>query len=255
MDNTSHSRPSKVRGALLPSEYELTRFVSKIENPHISWSASTPACEWKGVTCVDSRIQIVDWGRSGLKGSLLFEWMPRASRFFYLFNNQVGDFVKLDSLPPQLTCLDLDINTFSGSIDLIHIPSTFRTLSLRNNAFAGSVDLNHLPPNLEELYLNNNNLSGRVDLDRLPLCMISLDLSHNRFTGFLSLEKLPPLLEYAFFDCNCFYGLVQFETLPVTLESLSIKSNLELVGEIKRHSLPDKLTSIDIEDTQISLIP
>ena len=44
-------RTAKVRGAKLPQEYELVGFVENIENPHLSWNTSIPACQWNGIEC------------------------------------------------------------------------------------------------------------------------------------------------------------------------------------------------------------
>ena len=53
-DSTGERRKAaRVRGVLLPQEYDLERLVSNIVNPLPSWNASVPAHKWEGITCSD----------------------------------------------------------------------------------------------------------------------------------------------------------------------------------------------------------
>ena len=97
--------PSKVRGAHLPQEYALARLIQDIEPPHASWSRSTPACEWKGVSCdKQKRITKLHWYSGATKlisrvemeqrflGSLRWVWIPESLLFCSVaYNRLSGD--------------------------------------------------------------------------------------------------------------------------------------------------------------------
>ena len=61
------SRPGKIRGALLPQEYELQRLISDVMSPDPSWKTSTAACDWAGVTCNEQgEVTEIDWSYSSV---------------------------------------------------------------------------------------------------------------------------------------------------------------------------------------------
>ena len=125
------TRTGKVRGAKLPLEYDLVRFVADIKGPHSSWKASTPACEWKSVICdEDSRVENIDLSFMYLSGSLQWSYLPRTVLSFAASDNHLTGTVPFDLLPPELTDLCLLQNAFSGELDFTHLPDTLKEINL-----------------------------------------------------------------------------------------------------------------------------
>jgi len=252
-----HSHTGRVRGANLPQEYELAKFTQDIEKPHPSWNTSTPACEWKCVTCEDAiHVTEINWSAFAferLSGTLQWDWLPRTLTACRLWDTQLTGGVKLDTLPPQLSTLILWNNDFTGNLDLEHMPHTLEELAVGSNRFEGSVELTSLPRNLVYLSLRKNKLSGTIDLTRLSEHLNHLNISENRFTGSLNLQHLPcSILELYLYD-NCFSGEVLFEGLPVRLNTLRIDDNAELHGVVDRSTLPRSLQNFEYKGTNINL--
>ena len=181
-DAAGESRKAgRVRGLLLPAEYELERLVSNIVNPLPSWNASVPAHKWEGVTCSDEgSILIFNAENKKLCGGLLWNALPRSLLDFSVFTNELMGEIDLADLPPDLSALDASYNQFTGS-----------------------VDLSHLPPSLTSLILSVNMLSGDVTFANLPSGLISLSLRHNaELTGTVHVRMLPVGLTYKAFQAT-----------------------------------------------------
>ena len=141
----SSSRIGKVRGTFLPVEYELAKLISDVENPHESWSTTTPACEWDGVDCNDKGEVIeVSWGFRGLLGTLHWEHLPRSLTSLSVYNNQLRGPVDFSSLPRGLAHLWISSNAFSGELHFEHLPPGLRILNISNCHFSGFVDFSCL---------------------------------------------------------------------------------------------------------------
>ena len=219
--------PSKVRGACLPQEYELSRFITDIRNPDISWNTLIHACKWEGVTCDEKFIVVnIKWdkqmysSRKKLEGSPRWQYLLRTVLKFTVAHGQLTGEVPLDTLPPDLTDFNAFSNEFTGEVNLCHLPYTLGQLLLFSNWFHGNVDLTCLSKNLYGLLLHENNLSGEINLTSLPASMLVINLSRNQFTGSLDLQHLP--LEVDTVDCsyNRFSGVVLFDDLPPQLTEL-----------------------------------
>ena len=190
------SRPSKVRGAVLPQEYTLSRFVSNLASLEESWTEATPACEWRYVLCnAEKQVTSLGWdnklfedetdeGGSEfpiLDGPLLWEYIPHTLILFTAYVQDLSGPVPLSVLPNCLTKFNIRTNECSGQLDLIHLPSALEILDLRNNQFEGTIDLTRLPAHLKCLYLGGNNLSGSLDLTHVSENVQNINLEHNFF--------------------------------------------------------------------------
>ena len=251
--NTQETRPGKVRGANLPQEYELTRFVQNIENPHPSWNASTPACDWEHVTC-DEELHVIwiNWNGMNMKGSLQWNYLCHTVLEFRAWLNQLRGNVLLGALPSQIVRFDLSTNGFSGELDWSHLPGEMIDLFFSDNKFKGCVDFKHLPLSLKVLQVQYNQFSGDLDLTRLPRLMTHVNLSQNCFTGPLDLQHLPSSLQILNCHRNQFSGLVMFNRLPISLSTLNLEANAELCGTAEKLTLPIALKNLGVGGTKIS---
>ena len=144
--------PSKVRGANLPQEYELARFIENITNPHATWTSSTPACEWQNVFCQDDTyVVVLEWDCLRLSGSVQWMWLPKTVLSCDFSGNNLSGTIPFEVLPQGLASLNVGSNKFFGVLDLSHIVSELDKLYLGDNKFQGCVDLTHLPETLHEL--------------------------------------------------------------------------------------------------------
>ena len=83
------TKAHRVRGANLPQEYELARFVQNISNLDPSWNTSTHACDWKGVNCdAELHVSKIMWMFMGLSGSLEWNYLCRTLREFAGWDNK-----------------------------------------------------------------------------------------------------------------------------------------------------------------------
>ena len=209
-------RAGRVSKANLPQEYELAQLVQNIENPHPSWNASTPACEWDGVDCdVASEIKSIKWNVYSGKS----------------------------------------YQELTGSLSFVYLPKTVRIFDVFLTKLSGEVPLNTLPFKLESMNLRNNDLSGPLDLTALPPIFNKLVLSGNRFTGEICLDKLPSGLKYLWLDCNQLSGKVCLCNLPSALYLLDLSSNVNLHGEVEKRLLRDMAgLNLKIRNTSITRV-
>jgi len=206
------TRPSKVRGASLPQEYELARLIQNVETQHPSWSTATPACEWCYVECnQEEKVEEVSWSHTSLSGELHLSYLPFSVKIFDVSDNQL-----------------------TGSVDLTHLPEANCRFNLSRNRFSGQADLTKLPNEMEELYLIQNQFSGNVCLTQLPIHFLILALNGNQFEGTLDLEHLPIKMEALYLEENKFRGTVILDTLPPNLHDLWLNDNTELCGTLDK---------------------
>ena len=188
------SRPSKVRNAVLPQEYNLFRLLSNASFEEESWSVKTPACEWKLVQCnPEGQVTNLNWRKDTsryakeeenvrIKGVLRWDFLPDTLLSFSASNQAfLEGHVDLSVLPAGLKNFDIGTNRFNGGLDLTHLPSTLEKLVLNFNLFEGEVDLTHLPDGLRILDLAYNTLRGEPDLTKLPEFLTWARLLHNNF--------------------------------------------------------------------------
>jgi len=188
------SRPSKVRNAVLPQEYNMFRLLSNASFAEESWTEKTPACVWKHVECNDEgEVTKIQWRkyesaygdkeeRVSLQGSLRWNFLPDTLISFDVSLQEVLEgHVDLAVLPAGLKKFDIRTNQFSGGLDLTHLPSTLEDLSLGSNRFEGEIDLTRLPDTLKRLDLGHNSLRGKPDLTKLPEALTWAMLLHNLF--------------------------------------------------------------------------
>lgn len=204
----------KLRGAVLPVEYDLLRLIENITNPHNSWMGDTPACEWMGVVC-NEKLQVtkIEWGLMKLQGTIIWSALPNSLRDLSLLNNQLTGHVDLTHLPEGLNELWIMQNYFSGSVDLTCLSCGLNKLFMSNNEFVGSVDLTQLPDSLMSLSLSRNHLTGSIDLMCLPHEMKYLYLNNNELSGIADLTLLPKNMVRLDLSKNCFVQFIS-ETIP-----------------------------------------
>ena len=216
------SRAARVGIAHLPSEFELARLISGIENPHSSWNTDTSACKWEGVVCnADGEVVEIRWQKRAyvsimpkLSGILFFEYLPHTLSVFDASNNQLTGEIPFERLRGIQT-LNLSDNCYCKRLDLTSLPESMTHLNLSNNEFTGEVSLSVLPAQLYELCLSGNLLTGLPDLTALPKSMTLLSLDRNQFSGVVDLTRLPS-----------------------TLRSLHLADNRDLCGSFKSSDLP-----------------
>ena len=192
-------RPSKVRGAILPQEYTLLRFLSKANFSDTSWSTQTPACDWTGITCnADQAVIHIDWSFDlfatdppDVHGELLWQHMPRTVMHFEARYQLLSGPVELPDLPPDLQEFDINNNKCDGSLEFTSLPRRIEILVLRNNMFFGTIDLTSLPVAIRTIDLSRNQLCGELNFIKLPASLQRLNLSDN---GYIKPDRLPAVV-------------------------------------------------------------
>ena len=254
----SHSTlraPGRIRGATLPQEYDLARFVENMEGLHPTWCTNVTACEWAGVTCNDmGEVTAINWTTTyALSGSVLWKYLPLTLMALHLRNSEVTGNVELDCLPKQLKTLALSDNRFFGQVDTQMLPRMLETAYFDHNEFTGHVNLSTLPPNLVELWLESNHFEGEVDLCHLPLTLRVLDFSLNQFSGTLDFRNLPDCLSELYANDNNFELLINVEHWPKDIYYCWLKDNTNLCGCMRLADLPKGIV-LEVENTQIDVV-
>ena len=185
-DSDPSVRLGKVRSSAFPVEYELSRFIQKVKNPHESWRSDNEVIHWAGVYCESDKrtVNKIVWRGSTSGGEL--EWKH---------------------LPPTLLLLDIRKYNFE----------TFR--------FSGSICTNDLPGNLEEFYAGCNRFEGGLDLAQLPQRLRVLSISCNNLSGGLSFVSLPESLRTLHLARNQFAGEVSFPVLSPDISVIDLFGN------------------------------
>ena len=90
--------------------------VSNVTNKDRTWSSSTPACQWLGITCdPDGSVRQIIWQNMGLGGVLDLATLPYNLQKLDVFNNQLTGNPNFAGLPKGLYDLDLLNNALFGS--------------------------------------------------------------------------------------------------------------------------------------------
>ena len=211
------ARPSKVRGAMLPQEYELVRLFADVKKPDSSWNVNTPACEWYGIKWENrysTQVYKINlkWFRAG--GELHLTYLPYTVTYFCGATNDFTGTVCLDSLPPSLEYLNLATNHFTGPVNLTSLPQSLLYLYLEENNFSGDICLSQLPRRISHICLNNNTLTGKLELQHLPPTLHYLGLSANLFRGYLNFDSLHGILSLYLDNNEALHGELRKEDLP-----------------------------------------
>ena len=155
---------AKIRGAVLPVEYDLERFISNVTNPSSTWTVANHAFKWDGVRKNRDEVvgEIVWQGRS-LSGTLCWEYMPSTLTFFDIQDNRMAGEVTFSVLPHTLKTLTLSRNCFTGHLDMASVPRTLSALFLVSNRFHGEVRTRQIYPELAYFYISDNpDLTGSI---------------------------------------------------------------------------------------------
>ena len=168
-DNIPSSRLGKIRGVHLPTEYELEKLIRGVQNPHSSWSANTPACEWHEVTCnEEGDVTRIEWSGLGLRGTLDWKHIPKTAKYVDVMNNEIEGTLELSALPRELEKFWAGENKLSGSLQFCDLPPTLEILNLSENYFTGHADLSCLPSELRGMNISGNKgLRGTVHTSNL----------------------------------------------------------------------------------------
>ena len=233
---------AKVRGTVMPQEYELEKLLERITSRYDSWNVSNHACDWSGMKCNEEReVTVIDWTCCGIRGPLNWAHLPSTLKEMYACGDEIQGDLPLEDFPNHLEVLSLFDNYLRGELDFSQLPKTMKQLFLNRNDFEGHVDLTCLPTTLLYLELQQNTLCGEVRLDKLPEGLQGLNLGENEFSGTLDLEHLPTTLEELRLDHNEFEGTVDLSELPDTLSKLDLSGNTDLTGYGYGPRLPRRL--------------
>ena len=239
----SHSTsraPGRIRGAALPQEYDLARFVENMEGLHPTWCTNVTACEWAGVKCNDKgEVTALDWTNPdhvprehGARGSVAWKYLPLTLIELNLDNGDLTGEVEFRCLPQSLKICDLSSNCFFGKFDSRFLPPLIEHLYLNNNKFTGHINFTNLPPNLTVMWLEGNKFEGAIDLCRLPLSLRVLDISNNLFSGNLDFRHLPDSFDEFYAQDNNFDLLVNAECWVKETASCRLDNNPNLHGRV-----------------------
>mmetsp|Transcript_10617 Transcript_10617/g.14218 ORF Transcript_10617/g.14218 Transcript_10617/m.14218 type:complete len:204 (+) Transcript_10617:60-671(+) len=169
------TRLGKVKAAL-PQEYGLALFIKDIENPHPTWNATTPLCEWYGVTCDEEKnpteFEYVGWHalNEPLRGELSWAHLPDTIINLRFPGNELSGGIAVKDLPRAMTEVTLSSNKFTGELDLEGLPDTMECFEVDDNDLEGFTNMDKLPTNLSELNLGKNvKLQGVSRSSLLPV--------------------------------------------------------------------------------------
>ncbi|KAJ7299411.1 hypothetical protein O6H91_Y234600 [Diphasiastrum complanatum] len=178
---------SAVLGDIASDQAALLAFRSAV-NPRLKWDPSVSPCLWRGVQCVEGRVQILRLPGAGLLGVIPVGTLGNLTdlrilslrsnflsgvlpsdlskctnlRSLYFQNNQLSGPLPDFSVWPMLSRVSFAFNNFSGSIPpSLKNVSHLGTLYLQNNSLSGSLPDLHIPT-LEQFSVANNNLSGSI---------------------------------------------------------------------------------------------
>ena len=183
-DDMPSARLGKIRGVNLPVEYKLEKLIKGIQNPHSSWSTSTPACEWDGVDCNDEdEVDCINWTNRGLRGTLDWKHIPETVRSGYVRINKIEGTLELSALPRGLEKFWAEDNKLYGPLQFSDLPPSLKILNLSDNNFVGNVDFSNLPSELTGLNISNNkHLSGTLCLKNIPSTLAYRNVACTKIT-------------------------------------------------------------------------
>ena len=214
--HTSGTRAPALRGktgvSLLPNEFLLRQFFSRIENPHSSWNETNPICSWYGVSCDwDGEVTRIGWSRRGFKGSLVWGSAPRTIKTIEITQNVfIGGTLDFQQLPLGILTVIVRRNRHLGILPLDELPSSICEIDVYGNYLEGHLSLVSLPEVLRRLTLTANKFNGTPDFNFLPSGILHLSLARNRCTGHVLITSLP-VSPNLFLEAreNHFWGLLQ----------------------------------------------
>ena len=254
VEGGSHALPStrvfgsKVRGAILAPEIELSLFIENLsfgkevhdptqismipQGPISSWGRETPACEWSAVICRNGTVTELRWNGLRLGGSPSWGHLPLGlevlqlgadNTHFSQHTNQLEGPVIIESLPSTLRSIDLSSNLLSGIFSLSGLPRRIEFLDISNNCFEGKLELQSLPFMIQVCDLSKNHFEGEIKLDNLTPSLHWLSLENNSLSGFLNISSLSPYLKILLLSDNYFNGTLSFVDLPASVQFLDLR--------------------------------
>ena len=207
--DSSVRSPSKVRGTVLPPQYELSRFISSFGTQHPSWTTYNTASAWSGVKCdAAENVISLNWDGREIDGSVVLSRLPSSLIEAHLSCNMFNGEITLSDLPHLIQTFRISKNFLNGSADLTRLPCTLVRLALTQNLMEGTISLTCLPATLTYLCLCKNRFRGELELHALPQSMRRLLLHKNQFVGVPDLRNLPPSLEYLSLESNYFQSFI-----------------------------------------------
>ena len=237
--------PGRIRGAALPQEYDLARFVKNLEGLHPTWCTNVTACKWSGVTCNEmDEVTALDWTNSDYvpkvyptRGLVVWKYLPLTLIDLHLDNDDLTGEVEFRCLPQSLKLCNLSSNRFFGRFDPQFLPPLIEKLYLNQNDFTGQINLTKLPPNLTDMWLEHNKFDGTIDLCHLPLNLRVLDVSNNHFSGKLDFRNLPDFFVELYAQDNNFELLVNAECWVKNAAYCRLDNNPNLRGRVMQVGL------------------
>ena len=253
-------KSSRVRGALLPQEYDLSRALRNVPNLRTTWTTDNSACKWMGVKC-DADLQVIEikWSYMGLEGTVSWRDFPRTLRVLIMgqsaawYRNRLTGSLSSPDLPPLLAMFNIEFNNFSGEIALEYLPANLLSFEVAQNSFEGTASIHALPLTLIKLDLDKNLFSGRLNLMNLPSKFERLLMSNNMFSGSIVLTHLPNTILYVDLSDNNLSGEIDLSSLPPVLTDLSLRNN-NFFGHIDLSNTPDSLLRVDLLGNNITSV-
>ena len=215
------SAPARMRGAILPHEFDLLRFLADVQHDEPTWNMNTAACSWNGVMCnMKGEIKTLIWnaklltgilhwrhlpdsveevavGQNSLVGGLPLEDIRSNFKTLHTYENKMNESLTFSLFSRRMEYINIARNRHTDGADLSVLPQTLTQLDISFNEFEGSLELRFLPSGLVEFYATNNLFSGEVFLDRLPLGLRYFEVQSNpHLRGVINLMKLPPHLGF-----------------------------------------------------------
>ena len=151
------------------------------KQPTIWSSLQGDCCSGTGITCVNSRVDIITWISRGLDGTINGTALPGKLTIIYLQTNSITGPIPAQ-LPSTLFSLCLEGNMMTG--DVPSLPSALQYLRLGwpgfpGNHFTGTVSLNQP----KWLLLNYNWITELIVNDASLIVNTKCDLSDNPLLG------------------------------------------------------------------------
>jgi hypothetical protein len=211
----------------------------KLTAAQIAELKAAQCCGVLGVTCVDSRADIIDWDALNLNGTIGNHLSKLTITQLWMQNNNLRG--SISSFPSTIQYMSLENNEFTGRLPALpnfyeaylgnnqfsgklpDFPNTAMYFYIANNRISGQIPA--LPIRLQYLDLQSNNLHGGLPV--LPSIMVDLVLSNNQLKG--TLDSLPSTLQTLNLASNAFFG--ELPALPTGLITLNLYNN-DFCGEV-----------------------
>ncbi|ETO06458.1 leucine rich repeat domain protein [Reticulomyxa filosa] len=167
------------------------------------------------------KLETLQFSENELNGSVPWAQVSQTLMQLQLQSNQLtGPLTMPDVTFPNLQCLSLDNNQFTGKMEWNEIWRQF--------------------PNLEGLYLSWNNISGALNWSQFPpgKPLWYLDIRNNNFSGTLEFEGMPSMLSLFRVDGNGFIGDLNLTALYVWLRRMDTKG--DIIDAVRSEKLANK---------------